>query len=240
MILNRGTARAEEWDDFSDDDVITRVRAGEIDLFEVLMRRYNQRVYRLARAVLRSDGEAEDVVQDAWVRAYTHLDQFAGRAAFSTWVSRIVLHESWARARRERRFPAMEPDSAGETFDMKLPSREPDPEGMAVSGELRTLLESVIENLPETYRTVFVLREIEQLSTAEAAESLEVSEETVKTRLHRARAALRRELVAKAGAGIRQAFPFLGPRCDRMVESVMSRVRNIREARPRAVDPTIG
>jgi len=233
MIVNTVAARAEEGNDFSDDDIIERVRAGETDLFEILMRRYNQRVYRLARAVLRSDAEAEDVVQDAWVRAYTHLDQFAGRAAFSTWLSRIALHEAWARARRGHRFRTIEPDAAGETFEMKQVSRDPDPEGLAASEEVRSILESVIEDLPDTYRTVFVLREIEELSTAETAESLEVTEETVKTRLHRARAVLRRELLARAGTGIRHAFPFMGPRCDRMVETVMARIRALRDAATR-------
>lgn len=237
MIVNRVAARAEEGNDFSDDDVIARVRAGETELFELLMRRYNQRVYRLVRAVLRADGEAEDVVQDAWVRAFTHLDQFAGRAAFSTWLSRIALHEAWARARRGRRFQAIEPDAAGETFEMKQVSRDPDPEGLAASGEVRSILEAVIENLPDTYRTVFVLREVEELSTTETAEALELSEEAVKTRLHRARAVLRRELLLKAGTGIRQAFPFMGPRCDRMVETVMARVHAIRDAATRSFPP---
>ncbi|HWC65636.1 MAG TPA: RNA polymerase sigma factor, partial [Thermoanaerobaculia bacterium] len=211
-MISSTAARTEEHHGFSDEDVIARVRAGEIDLFEILMRRYNQRVYRLARAVLRNDAEAEDVVQDAWVRAYSHLGQFAGRAAFSTWISRIALHEAWARVRRRSRFASGLPDAAGETPEMKQVSRDPDPEGAAVNGEVRTLLESVIEELPETYRTVFVLREIEELSTAETAASLDVTEETVKTRLHRARAVLRRELLSRAGSGMRQAFPFLGPR----------------------------
>ncbi|HSS44689.1 MAG TPA: sigma factor, partial [Thermoanaerobaculia bacterium] len=99
-IVSEGATESREREAFSDEDVVKKVRSGEVDLFEILMRRYNQRVYRLARAVLRNDSEAEDVAQEAWVRAYTHLDQFAGRAAFSTWLSRIALHEAWARVRR--------------------------------------------------------------------------------------------------------------------------------------------
>ena len=232
-MISNIAARTEERHEFSDEDVIARVRAGEIDLFEILMRRYNQRVYRLARAVLRNDGEAEDVVQDAWVRAYSHLGQFAGRAAFSTWISRIALHEAWARVRRRSRFAAVLPDAAGETPEMKQASPDLDPEGAALNGQVRSLLESVIEGLPATYRTVFVLRDIEELSTAETAASLDVTEETVKTRLHRARAVLRRELLSRAGTGIREAFPFLGPRCDRMVARVMTRLRAIRDASTR-------
>jgi RNA polymerase sigma-70 factor (ECF subfamily) len=213
-----------ERDALSDEEVVRRVRAGQIDLFEILMRRYNQRVYRLARAVLRSDSEAEDVTQEAWVRAYAHLDQFAGRAAFSTWLSRIALHEAWVRARRGNRFETIDPDPGVEGREMKGASAGRDPEGEAFGREVRSLVEAAVEALPESYRTVFMLRHMEEFSTAETAELLELSEETVKTRLHRARSALRQELLAEAGAGIKQAFPFLGNRCDRMVESVLARI----------------
>jgi RNA polymerase sigma-70 factor (ECF subfamily) len=211
-------------DALSDEEVVGRVRAGQVDLFEVLMRRYNQRVYRLARAVLRSDSEAEEITQEAWVRAYEHLDQFEGRAAFSTWLSRIALHEAWARSRKSKRFETIEPDPGIEGGAMTRASAGADPEGQAFGREVRTFVEAAVVALPEMYRTVFVLRHVEELSTAETAELLELSEETVKTRLHRARSALREELLAEAGPGIKLAFPFLGPRCDRMVESVMARI----------------
>ena len=197
------------------------------------MRRYNQRVYRLARAVLRSDTEAEDVTQEAWVRAYAHLDQFAGRAAFSTWVSRIALHEAWARARRGNRFETIESDPGVEGGEMKRASAGPDPEAEAIGREVRSLVEAAVEALPESYRTVFMLRHIEELSTAETAELLKLSEATVKTRLHRARSVLRQELLAEAGTGIKQAFPFLGDRCDRMVESVLARIGGAESANRR-------
>ena len=191
------------------------------------MRRYNQRVYRLARAVLRSDSEAEDVTQEAWVRAYEHLDQFAGRASFSTWLGSIALHEAWARARKSKRFEPIEPDgldAEGGDGVMKRASSSPDPEREALGREVQSFVEAAIETLPEMYRTVFMLRHVEELSTAETAELLELSEETVKTRLHRARSALQQELLEEAGAGIKAAFPFLGQRCDRMVESVLRRI----------------
>jgi len=219
-------------DALADEEVVRRVRAGQIDLFEVLMRRYNQRVYRIARAVLRSDTEAEDVTQETWVRAYAHLGQFAERAAFRTWLSRIALHESWARARRGRRQESLEPGPGIEGREMKKESAVPDPEKAAFDNEVRSLVEAAVEGLPEIYRTVFVLRHVEELSTAETAELLELSEETVKTRLHRARSALQRELLAEAGAGIRQAFPFLGARCDRMVASVLARIARPGESNP--------
>ncbi len=207
----------------SDGDVIERVLGGEAELFEILMRRYNQRVFRVARSVLPSDAEAEDLAQEAWVRAYEHLGDFAGRAAFSTWLTRIVLHEGWARARRERRFEEWTPEEDG-----GKPMRQPalaGPEAEALRGEIRTILEAAVGSLPETYRTVFVLRDVEELSTAETAECLELSEEAVKTRLHRARAFLRRELVAIVDGQAREAFPFLGTRCDRMVGRVLERIR---------------
>jgi RNA polymerase sigma-70 factor (ECF subfamily) len=223
-MVRPGALKEGEQDALSDEEVVRRVRAGQIDLFEVLMRRYNQRVYRIARAVLRSDTEAEDVTQETWVRAYAHLGQFAGRAAFPTWLGRIALHESWARARRGRRQESLEPASDAEGREMKRESPAADPEKAAFQREVRSLVESAVEGLPEIYRTVFMLRHVEELSTAEAAELLDLSEETVKTRLHRARTALRRELLAEAGAGIKQAFPFLGTRCDRMVGSVLARI----------------
>jgi RNA polymerase sigma-70 factor, ECF subfamily len=207
----------------TDDEVIRRVLAGEADLFEVLMRRYNQRAYRIARSVLRDDAEAEELTQEAWVRAYEHLDRFAGRAAFSTWLVRILLHEGWARARRGRRFEGLSEESREGT--MKVAVTESGPEGKAFEKEVRTLLEAAIEALPDAQRTVFVMREVEQLSTAETAECLEVTEEAVKTRLHRARTSLRKELLAMTGGQARSAFAFLGARCDRTVARVFDRIR---------------
>src|SRR5215471_19151334 len=183
----------------SDVEVVQRVRAGETELFEILMRRYNQRLYRIARSVRRSDAEAEELAQEAWVRAYEHLDQFVGRAAFSTWLIRILLHEGWARARRERRFQELPAEIPNEGATMNDAPYENGPEREALGNEVRSMLEAAIESLPELYRTVFVMREVEELSTSEAAQCLEVTEEVVKTRLHRARAALRKELLAMAG-----------------------------------------
>lgn len=204
----------------SDEEIVLRVQAGETELFARLLRRYNQRVYRAARAVLRDDGEAEDVAQEAWVRAFRHLSDFQGRALFSTWITRIAVHEAMARSRRAKRttssFMELEPVTASPT---------PDPEAEASEREMRTHIEAAVEGLPDAYRTVFVLREVEELSTRETAESLELSEDVVKTRLHRARAMLREDLVARAGSRVSRIFPFMGARCDRMVEVVMIRVR---------------
>ena len=176
----------------SDEEVVRRVRAGETALFEVVMRRYNQRLYRVARAILRNDAEAEDVMQQAYVNAYRHLDQFAGLARFSTWLTRIAVHEALARSRRRGRFDEQETvdEWNGDAMDA-LKSPGPDPERQAFAGELRTLIESAIEALPEHYRAVFVMRDVEGMSTAESADCLDITEETAKTRLHRARMLLR-------------------------------------------------
>ncbi len=209
----------------SDEEVVARVRGGDVDLFEVLLRRYNQRLYRVARSVLRDDARAEDIVQETWVRAFTHLHQFENRSRFSTWLTRIALHESWARARRGRKFVSIDPGPSGEVTPMSDPaSSDSDPERRASEHETAIALEAAIAALPDRYRGVFVLREVEELSTAETAECLELKEETVKTRLHRARGMLRRELLGPAArAGV---YPFLGPRCDRMVASVLARIRS--------------
>lgn len=204
----------------SDEDVIARVRAGERDLFELLMRRHNQLVFRVSRSLTRDDARAEELAQEAWVRAYAHLDQFAGAARFSTWLTRIVLHEGWARARQDRRAQAIESEDATD----RNASDASSPEAAVLGREVRAFLESAIDALPAEYRVVFVLREVEELSTRETADALEVPEQTVKNRLHRARARLRRELQAQAGPGIRDAFPFLGRRCDRLVLAVLDRI----------------
>ena len=213
----------------SDEEVVRRVRAGETGLFEVVMRRYNQRLYRVARAILRDDAEAEDVTQQAYVNAYRHLDQFAGLAMFSTWLTKIAVHEALACARRRGRFDEHQEavdDWDGDTMGA-LKSPGPDPERQAFAGELRALIESAIEALPEHYRAVFVMRDVEGMSTAESAECLDITEETAKTRLHRARMLLRDALYERAGIESAAAFSFEAPRCDRVVAAVLEQIEAI-------------
>jgi len=222
------TALEQARANLSDEQVIQRVLEGETALFEVIMRRHNQRLYRVARAIVRDDGEAEDIMQEAYVRAYQHLDQFAGRAKFSTWLTRIAVHEALARAHRRRRFQELEPhaESKGDAMNL-IPANAPDPEHCCSASEVGRLLEQVVESLPEKYRTVFVLRDVEELSTEEAAQCLEITEENVKTRLHRARALLRRQLYARAGATTSAAFQFHAVRCDRVVKQVFERIAQL-------------
>jgi len=207
----------------SDEDVIRQVLGGNTAIFELLMRRYNERVYRAARAIVRDEQEAEDVMQQAYINAFTHLRQFHGAARFSTWLTRIAVNEALARVRRRGRY---------ETFDDELSNAEPfmsdnvpeNPERQAFTGELRGLLEWAIDTLPNGMREVFVLRDVEGLSTSEVAESLDVSEDVVKTRLSRARAALRRVLLDRTGATAPDAFRFYRPRCDRVVAQALASI----------------
>src|SRR5690349_20492078 len=223
-----GTATAiANIEQLTDEDLVRWVLAGEKSCFEQLMRRHNRRMYRAARAILKDDAEAEDVAQDAYVRAYQHLHQFEGRASFSTWLTRIVVHESLTRARRRRRNEEI--DAMDDVRKNRLPalSTSVTPEQSASAAEVRMLLESSIDALPDSYRHVFMLRDVEEMSTQETADCLGISEDNVKMRLHRARAQLRRELFARVGATSTAAFQFMGERCDRMVAEVMRRVQEL-------------
>ncbi len=213
-----------EWP-LSDEDVVRRILAGEHALFEVIMRRYNRRLYRVAFAILRDEAEAEDVMQQAYVNAYRHLAQFENKAKFSTWLTKIAVYEAQARARRRKRFVAVDGPQDSERDVMgSAESKTPSPEQEALTIELRGLLESAIEALPEHYRSVFVMREVEEMSTIDTAACLDLTEETVKTRLHRARHLLRQRLYQSAGMTARTAFAFQAPRCDRMVQLVFTQI----------------
>ena len=208
-----------------DEEVVRRVLEGETALFELIMRRYNQRLYRVARAILRDDAEAEDVMQDAYVRAYGHLSQFAGRSQFATWLTRIAIHEALARVQRRKKTDQLGAnewnDGEGE---MNIPATALNPEEQLSASELGRALESAILSIPEQYRLVLIMRDVEQLSTTETASALDLSEENVKVRLHRARAMVRKNLFAQAGSEAPRAFGFMGERCDRVVARVLARI----------------
>jgi RNA polymerase sigma-70 factor, ECF subfamily len=213
----------------SDEDIVRRVLTGDSALFELLMRRHNERLYRAARAITRDDREAEDVMQQAYVNAFVNLRQFKGEARFATWLTRITVNEALARVKQRGKYEAFDDQSNVEAF--VFPTSTPDPERQAFTGELRELLEWAIDTLPDGAREVFVLRDVEGLSTAETAAVLEVSEDVVKTRLSRARAALRRSLLERTGATARDVFRFLRPRCDRVVENVLAQISGQRSVR---------
>ncbi|MDD5541568.1 MAG: RNA polymerase sigma factor [Acidobacteriia bacterium] len=214
-------------DSWPDEQVVAEVRAGNTALYEILMRRYNQRLYRVVRSILHDDSETEEILQDAYVNAYIHLEQFEGRASFATWLTRIAVHAALACVRRRNRSASLdEMDLEGEPH-MNLPDTSPGPEQTTSSAELRELLEKAVMALPEAYRTVLMLRDIEELSTSETAAALDLTEENVKVRLHRGRALMRRDLFARVGATAKEAFPFMGIRCDRVVAGVFEKLKNL-------------
>jgi RNA polymerase sigma-70 factor, ECF subfamily len=218
-ILNR--TAFESW---SDEEVIERVKAGETALYEIILRRYNQRLYRVARSIVRDESEAEDVMQDAYVRAYQHISQFAGLAPFSIWLTRIAVHEALRRLRLRKRGLQLGVDEQDEEGLMGIVDTSPDPEQGASFAEVSRLLEEAVLRLPAKYRSVVVMRDVEELSTAETAAALDLTEDNVKVRLHRGRAMMRDWLFARAGGNLRHAFPFLGPRCDCVVDAVFARL----------------
>ena len=211
-------AQVEGW---TDEQVVERVLAGETELYEIIMRRYNQRLYRAVISILRDNDETEGVMQDAYVRAYQHLSQFEGRAPFSTWLTRIAVHEALARLRRRNRIQQLDSDTDEGEILVSLGVAPIDPEQTTSNAELVRLLEEAVVQLPEQYRTVLMLRDVEELSTSETAAALDLTEENVKVRLHRGRALLRRYLFARVGTSAKDAFPFMGQRCDRLVERVL-------------------
>jgi RNA polymerase sigma-70 factor (ECF subfamily) len=229
MMTTMSSAVASEDLEQEDAEVIRQVLLGNTAMFELLMRRYNERVYRAARAIVRDEQEAEDVMQQAYVNAFTHLRQFNGSAQFSTWLTRIAINESLARVRRQGRYETLDDDFSNvESFMSRSPSENP--ERQAFTMELRGLLEWAIDTLPDGMREVFVLREVEGLSTSDVAECLGVTEDVVKTRLSRGRAALRRVLLERTGATAPEAFRFYRPRCDRVVAQVLARIAHQTQA----------
>jgi RNA polymerase sigma-70 factor (ECF subfamily) len=211
----------------TDEEVLSRVLAGEVDMFEVLMRRHNQRLFRVSRSIVKTDEDAEDVVQETYLRAYFHLADFEGRSKFSTWLTKIAVHEALAKRRRLQRYSSTLPfDDRNDNYVDRLASPDRDPEGVVVNDELGTILERAVDSLPDSYRSVFVLRQIEGMDTADTAEHLGLGQEAVKTRLHRARSLLRRRLQERLGEATPLAFRFLDLRCDRMVNTVLRRLRH--------------
>jgi RNA polymerase sigma-70 factor, ECF subfamily len=224
-----------------DCDLVERVRVGDAAAFELIMRRHNRRLFRLARSVLRNGAEAEDVVQATYVRAYAGLHEFVGPRGFPAWLGRIALNEALGRVRGWGRVVALDDYvSAGEGDAVvrridTMTTQHPDPERLAGNAELRRLLEDAIDALPDEFRTVFVLRAVEGMSVAETADALSIRPETVKTRFHRARHRLQEALGARFEALMPVAFEFGGERCDRIVATVLARLQPaLQAARPEA------
>src|SRR3954463_14015108 len=209
-------------------DLVRRARARDEPAIRAILQANNRRLYRLARGILRNDGEAEDVVQETYVQAFIHLDNFRGDSSLATWLSRITMNLSVGRLRRQR--PGVEwstlPPGVLEAQIIHFPqlATSEDPEKSMAQREIRHVVEHAIDDLPEVFRIVFVARVIEGMNVEETAESLGLRPETVKTRLHRARAMLRDNVEAKIGPVVMDAFPFAGKRCERLTEAVLQRL----------------
>ena len=212
-----------------DAELAALARQGDGAAFRAIMQRHNRRLYRVARAVLHDDGEAEDVVQETYVRAFAALADFRGGSSLATWLTRIALNEALGRLRRRRPTVDIETFASAARSDARiipfpLMSPDMDPEQSAARQDVRRLLERAIDALPEPFRIVFVLRDVEELSIEETAAQLGLRPETVKTRLHRARRQLREALDAELASALTDAFPFAGVRCARITDTVLKRL----------------
>ena len=211
-----------------DEELVRRARERDEAAVRAITQRYNRRLFRVARSILRDDAEAEDVVQETYVRAFTGLEHFRGDAAFGTWITRIAMNEALGRLRKRR--PTVDWESYGENrtqaeiIDFPISAASNDPERTMAQGEIRVVLEHAIDELPDAFRAVFVARIVEGMTVEETADLFGLQAETVKTRLHRARNLLRDALDKQLGPALTTTFPFGGRRCERMTEQVVSRL----------------
>ena len=210
-----------------DTELVARARSRDEAAIRLIMQMNNRRLYRLARGILRNDSEAEDVVQETYVRAFTHLDSFRGDSSLATWLARIAMNEALGRLRRQR--PNVEwttlPPGTLEAQIIQFPlSATTDPEKTMAQREIQHVVEHAIDDLPEAFRIVFITRVIEGMNVEETAEILGLKPETVKTRLHRARTMLRDNVEKKIGPVVMEAFPFAGKRCERLTDAVLKRL----------------
>jgi RNA polymerase sigma-70 factor (ECF subfamily) len=209
----------------ADDALVARALAGDGRAFRAIMQKYNQRLYRIARGILRHDADAEDAVQEAYLKAFAHLAGFRGEASFATWLTRIAMNEALLRLRKQRATVPLEPPGPrAAIIPFPLAAADADPERTMAQRQILHLIERATDELPEAYRTVFIMRVIEGLSVEDTAQLLDLRPETVKTRLHRARRLIREQLDRQIGPVLADAFPFAGRRCERLTEAVMARL----------------
>lgn len=216
----------------SEEELVRRTAAGDHGAFEALMRRYNRVLYRTARSILKDDAEAEDALQEAYLLAYRGLGKFRGESSLSTWLTRIVVNESIGRLRKMQRRAEIirldaEPPQSEDSEEAGMSETAVEqPEQAALRGEARRLIESRIDRLPDAFRTVFVMRAVEELTVEETAACLNIPEATVRTRFFRAKSMLREALARELDFALEEAFSFDGARCDRIVAGVLVRLKN--------------
>lgn len=208
--------------------LVQRARAGDEHAFRAIMASHNRRLYRVARSLLQDDSEAEDVVQEAYMRAFAALGEFRGEASLATWLTRITVNEALGRKRKQRPMVGLEAvealqESSAQIIPFPVMS-ESDPERSAARHEIRRMLEMSIDRLPEPFRLVLVMRDVDEFSIEETAALLGIRPETVKTRLHRARRMLRETLDRHLVATLKDTFPFAGARCNRITEAVLQKL----------------
>jgi RNA polymerase sigma-70 factor (ECF subfamily) len=212
-----------------DQALVALVRSGQREAFRHIMQRCNQRLFRVARAVIGEDSEAEDVLQESYMRAYRKLDSFRGDASLSTWLTTIVLNEARGRLRKRHPTVGLEqiealPADAHQVVPFPSKFGSEDPAAAAARAEIRHLLEHAIDQLPPAFRVVYMMREVEECSVEETASQLGIKAQTVKTRLHRARRQLRLTLHDRLADTLGEAFPFMGKRCARVTDAVMAQL----------------
>ena len=220
-------ARTSKTQQAAADDLVARARARDEAAIRSIIQANNRRLYRLARGILRNDSEAEDVVQETYVRAFTHLDSFRGDSSLATWLSRIAMNEALGRLRSQRLTTEWTslPQGTIEAQIIQFPlAAQTDPEKTMAQREIQNVVEHAIDELPEPFRLVFITRVVEGMNVEETAEILDLKPETVKTRLHRARAMLRANVERKIGPVVMEAFPFAGRRCERLTNAVLKRL----------------
>ncbi len=228
------TASAEPTAPIADEELARRIGGGDAGAFEALMRRHNRRLYRVARAILNDDGDAEDALQEAYLAAYQRIGTFQGKSTLSTWLTRIVVNAALQRLRTSKRQRVVVPligaerDEENDIMTTSDGTKPETPERAAMRAEMRRLLEREIDNLPVAFRTVLILREVEEMSVEEAAECLDVPAATVRTRLFRAKAQLREALAREVGLATEGVYGFAGARCDRIVAWVLARIGTTR------------
>lgn len=228
------TAPAEPTAPISDAELARRIGRGDAGAFEALMRRHNRRLYRVARAILNDDGDAEDALQEAYLSAYQRIGTFQGKSTLSTWLTRIVVNAALQRLRTSKRHHVVVPligaerDEENDIMTTSDGTKPETPERAAMRAEMRRLLEREIDNLPVAFRTVLIMREVEEMSVEEAAECLDVPAATVRTRLFRAKAQLREALAREVGLATEGVYGFAGARCDRIVAWVLARIGTTR------------
>ncbi|MEO8312558.1 MAG: RNA polymerase sigma factor [Caldimonas sp.] len=229
--MNENRAPLADAAEAGDDSLVARIVGGDRGAFQELMRRHNTALFRAARAIVRDDADAEDVLQEAYLSAYRHLPAFRGEARLSTWLTRIVINQALGRLRARRRdnvVGLLDDRPAGSTPPTEQAMDEDpgaSPETGAMRAELRRLLEAKIDALPLAFRTAFILREVEEMTIEEAADCLAIPAATVRTRVFRARALLRASLAEEMDVATAGVFGFAGARCDRVVASVLARLR---------------